>query len=50
MVWDPTPEDVVSGNKIAVRGNKHPHKMIRSIQATKATIEQIKKSELEGLT
>ena len=50
MVWYQSPTDVIKTNKIAVRKNKHPYKLLRSIEAIQAAIESVKKSESKGLT
>jgi len=50
MVWYPTPEDVISSNKIVMRSDKHRHRLLRSIGAIQAKIDAIQESEHMGLT
>jgi prophage maintenance system killer protein len=50
MVWYPTIEDVIKANKRAVRKDRHPHKIIRSVRAIQSLIGNIMESESGGLT
>jgi prophage maintenance system killer protein len=50
MVWYPSPTDVIKANRIAMRKNRHPHRMRRSVSAIQATIDRIGLSESKGLT
>ncbi len=50
MVWYPTAEDVVKANMRAVRDDKHPHKLLRSVRAIQSLIVSIRGSESMGLT
>ncbi|MGD0175584.1 MAG: Fic family protein [Candidatus Bathyarchaeia archaeon] len=50
MVWYPSVEDVIKANKRAVRVDRHPHKLRRSVEAIQSLIDSIKDSEPKGFT
>lgn len=50
MVWYPSAEDIVRANKIVVRQDKHSHKLRRSLDAIRATIQRVEHSEHKGLS
>ncbi len=50
MVWYPSPDDVIKANVVAVRKDKHKHRLRRSGHSIQATIDSVKKSESLGLT
>ena len=50
MVWYPTVDIIVNANKVAVRKDKHPHKLIRSVESIQSLIDSIKESESMDLT
>ncbi len=50
MVWFPSADDVIKANVVAVRKDKHKHRLRRSSHSIQATIDSVKKSEPLGLT
>lgn len=50
MSWYPTADDIVKANKRVMRKDKHPHKLLQSIQAIQSLIDGIEESASMGLT